>query len=317
MKLKEAQDILGLSKDATPEEAKKKYRDLAKEYHPDINKEIGAEEKFKKINQAYHVIQNGEEPDPVSRANPFHRSPFNPFNDFFQRQETFHPADNIDVSTTISFRESVLGCKKDIKFSRQTKCKDCNGQGQTQLNNGCVKCGGKGQVASKRGNMIMFQVCDKCQGRVQTANCSACSTEGIMNAESSVNVSIPGGIQNGNVLRLGGMGHYVGSSFMFTDQHTDVHLRVIVKPEPELSIQGMHVVSILEISLLEALRGCEKSVMTIDGKQVVKIASMARNRDEIVLPKMGVNRVGDQKVILDVQYPKIPDKLIEALTKEI
>lgn len=316
MKLKEAQDILGLSKDATPEDAKKKYRELARQYHPDVNKEPDAEEKFKKINQAYQVVQNGEDPDPQDRVNPFRQSPFNPFVNFFHQEDNFHPADNIEVSTTISFKEAVLGVKKDIKLSRKIKCKDCNGQGRTQINNGCSKCGGKGQTSSKRGNMMFFQTCDKCHGRSQTMTCKPCSATGIMNSEASVNVSIPGGIQSGNVLRLGGMGHYVGSSFMFSDQHTDVHLHVAVTPEPGLTLNGTDVVSILEITLLEALQGCEKKVSTIDAQQDIKIPPLSRNKEEIILPRMGVNRMGNQRIILDVKYPSNTDKLIQSLTKE-
>lgn len=317
MKLKEAYATLGLSETATPEEAKKKYRDLTKQYHPDISKEPDAEEKFKKINQAYQIVQNGEEVSPYDQARQSVHSPFNPFNDYFHNQQkSFHPADNISISTTISFKESVLGCKKDIKYSRQTKCKDCNGQGKSPINNGCTTCGGKGQVMFKRGNTMFFQQCDKCHGRTQTTNCPVCSAKGIMNVEASVSVSIPGGIKDGNILRLHDMGHYVGSSFMFMDQHTDVHLQVKVNPELGLSIDGMHVVSALEVSLLEALQGCEKKIKTIDGSQIVKVSPLTRHHDEIVIPKMGVNRLGDQKVIMNVKYPKNTDALIEVLNKE-
>lgn len=314
MKIKEAYATLGLPENATPEEVKKAFRKLAAAYHPDVCKEPGSEDKFKKINEANQVIISGQSSDSEDRIPA--RSPFNPFNDFFRaNQSSFHPADNISLSTTISFRESVLGIKKDIKFSRKAKCAPCNGQGKTLINNGCSKCGGKGNVVEKRGNMIFTHSCDKCHGRSQTLPCKPCSGQGIVDGEISVSVSIPGGIQNNNILRLHGMGHYVGSSFMFSEQYTDVHLQVSVVPTSDLSLEGMDVVFTLNISLLEALQGVEKQVDTIDGKQTVQVVPLSRNRDEISLPKMGVNKIGNQRIILDVQYPVQTELLISALTK--
>ena len=314
MKIKEAYTTLGLPETASEDEVKKAFRKLAATYHPDVCKDSDAEARFKKINEAHQVITSGKSSDPEDRIPA--RSPFNPFDDFFRaNQSSFHPADNISLTTTISFKESVLGTKKDIKFSRKTKCASCNGQGKTLLNNGCSKCGGRGSIVEKRGNMIFTHSCDKCQGRSQTLPCKPCSGQGVLDSEVSVSVSIPGGIQNDNILRLHGMGHYVGSSFMFQEQCTDVHLQVSVIPEPELTLEGMDVVFTLNISLLEALQGSEKQVKTIDGKQNVKIMPLSKNRDEISLPKMGVNKVGSQRVILNVQYPDQIDPLISALTK--
>jgi len=318
MKLKEAYQTLGLSENANEEEVKKTFRKLAAKSHPDVNKEPDAEDKFKKINQAYQVIQHGEEPEPGERLrqsqNPFGHYG-NPFDFINAQHSTIHPAENINVSIALSFKESVLGCKKDIKFSRNIKCQECNGEGEKHLNNGCEKCGGKGQIVGKQGNMIFTRTCDKCFGRSRTEPCMTCSTKGIMESETSVNVSIPGGIQDSSVLRLGGMGHFVGSSFMFADQHTDVHLRVSVVPEAGLSINGTNVVSILEISLLEALQGCNKKVKTIEGQREIQVVPLSKNREEIVIPKLGVNGTGDHKIILDVKYPKKIDSLVETLSK--
>lgn len=314
MKVKEAYETLGLPETASEEEVKKAFRKLAAKHHPDVNKDADAEKQFKKINEANQVITSGQSSDPEDRMPP-PRSPFNPFNDFFRANQSssFHPADNISLSTTISFKESVLGIKKDIKFSRKAKCAACNGQGKTLINNGCSKCGGRGNLVEKRGNMIFTSTCDKCQGRSQTLPCKPCLGQGIMDSEASVSVSIPGGIQNDNILRLHGMGHYVGFSFMFQEQHTDVHLRVSVIPEPDLELDGMDVITTLNLSLLEALEGIEKEVKTIDGKQTIKVVPLSRNREEISLPKLGVNKIGNQRVILNVQYPDQVEPLINAL----
>ena len=98
MRLDEAYSILEIPSSSTPDEAKKKYRQLSKKYHPDINKEPGAEDKFKKINEAYQIVSTGKDTE-ASRPVPQHNYP-----------------SNIDIRTTISFKESVLGCKQSLKF---------------------------------------------------------------------------------------------------------------------------------------------------------------------------------------------------------
>lgn len=309
MNLKEAYTILEIPQTSTPEEAKKKYRELTKKYHPDINKESGAEDKFKKINEAYQCVSSGKGTDREEVQWQQANNPFNPFG-----RQTIYQADNINIHTTISFKESVIGCKKTLKFNRKTKCKDCNGQGQTVLNNGCDKCGGKGQVTSQRGNMIFMQTCDKCYGRSQVNACTACNQNGVVDAEASIDVSIPGGVQNTNILRLGGMGHFVGN-FGPMEQHTDVHLHLSVTPEPGLTLDGNTVMSNISISLLEALQGCKKTINTIMGNKEIEIKPKSRNKDEVILPRFGVNRSGDQKIILDVQYPEDINILINSLTK--
>ncbi len=117
MKLSEAYKVLNLPSTATPEEVKKQYKKLAKEFHPDVNKDSGAEDKFKKINEAYQVVESGvEESDPMSWG-PVHHDPFrDPFGPFRSTKRQYF-AGNIDVNTTISFKESVQGVKGDQVFS--------------------------------------------------------------------------------------------------------------------------------------------------------------------------------------------------------
>lgn len=315
MNLKEAYATLEIPQTATPDEAKKKYRELTKKYHPDVNKDAGAEDKFKKINEAYQVVSTGKSTDREDLHWHNTQAPggFDPFGGV--RQYARNHVD-IEIHTTLSFKDSVLGCKKDLKFRRKTKCAACSGAGQVAQNNGCDKCGGRGQVVIRQGTMVMIQTCDKCYGRVQSLPCTDCKGEGTLDAEASINVTVPGGVQTGNILRLSGMGHYVGSLMGQFDQHTDVHLHVRVDPEPGLRLEGPNVVSDLELSLIEALRGCKKTVKTIMGDKDIDIKPQSKNKDEVVIPRLGVNRTGDQKVILDVKYPKDIDRLIGFLDEE-
>jgi len=169
MNLNEAYKTLELSPNATPEEAKKKYRDLTKRYHPDVNKEPNAEDRFKKINEAYQCVKTGKGTDREESIgfNPF-SDDFNPFQNPFQghgrRRTEVEPIVN---SVNISFKDSVLGCKQDITFSRRIKCQECNGQGAVKIDNGCTKCNGTGMISNKQGSMLFCRTCDKCGGRIQ------------------------------------------------------------------------------------------------------------------------------------------------------
>lgn len=308
MNLKEAYTLLELPTTATPEEAKKKYREFSKKLHPDISKEPDAEAKFKKINEAYDCIKSGKGTDPE----PFQGFDFNPFSRAPFSKSRSIKSENIKLNTQISFKESVIGVKKDIKFDRINKCSDCDGEGQVSINNGCSACGGRGQQVTKNGNSIFIQSCQKCFGVSKSDPCTKCNSSGILDTSISLSVSIPGGIINGNILRLSNMGNYV-NNFMGMDQYTDVFLEINVLLDDQLSIDGGNVISKLDITLLEALQGSIKKVKTIDGTKEVEVKPLSKNSDEIILPKLGVNRMGNQKVILNVSYPKDIYKIIEVL----
>lgn len=322
MKLSEAYNILGVAQDTPSEDVKKQYRKLAKEFHPDINKDPGAEDKFKKINEAYKIVSTGQGTDYEDVAHS--RQPgfsgftgFNPFDPFNRQGAKQRLVTNVELNTTISFKESVFGCNQELKFNRQGKCQDCDGQGIKTINNGCQQCGGKGIIMMQRGNMIITSPCNKCHGQSQTENCTKCQSTGVLDTQVSVSVNIPGGILNNTTLRMQGMGNYAGS-MMGMDQYTEAHLYVHVTPEPGFSLQGADVVSNLEISLLDALRGGVKTVKTVLGESQINIKPLSRNKDEVIISQMGVNRMGNQRVILDVKYPKDVNSLIGVLdTKDV
>lgn len=309
MNLKEAYTTLEIPEGSSEAEAKKKFRELSKKLHPD-NKETGDEAKFKKINEAYQRIQAGEDDPREAFTNG--RGPVG----YHQQRVQVVELSNIDVGTVVSFKEAVLGTKKEIKYQRRSKCQNCGGAGQIKLNNGCQKCGGRGQVVRRHGNTIVVSDCPECIGKAKVAECGPCKGEGLVHTDVSVHVSVPAGIQDGTTLRLQGMGNYAGSVFGMVDQFTDAFLHVTVTPEPGLSIEGQSVVSNLSISLLDALRGCERSVKTIHGQKTAKVRPGSRNKEEVIIPHCGVGGTGDQRVILDVKYPKNTDKLVGVLIDE-
>jgi molecular chaperone DnaJ len=308
MNLKEAYATLELAEGASPEEAKKKYRKLTKTFHPDINKESGAEDKFKKINEAYECVKNGKGNDPEPITN--NRGPFHPRAQVIQLE-------NIELKMTIDFKESVLGCKKEVKYSRKAKCSTCDGIGELRINNGCTVCGGKGKVTAQQRGMVFISTCPKCQGQSSTKPCHTCKGNATLQADVSVHVSVPAGVCDGNTLRLQNMGNYAGSIMGFMEQYTDAFCHITVLQEEGLSIEGKSVILTLVLPLIDALRGCTRTVKTILGEKEIEIKPQSRNRDEVIIPHLGVAGVGDQRVILDVQYPQNTDKLIGVLVDEV
>jgi molecular chaperone DnaJ len=316
MKLSEAYKIINLSSDATPEEVKKQYKKLAKEFHPDVNKAPDAEATFKKISEAYQTIQAGKDEPPVADWGGFNNQHIY---DIFNRNGSGratkqHLSSNIDLYTTISFRDAVQGCKIEITYSRQIKCPHCQGSGNKPTNNGCKTCGGQGQVVSRNGSHVFIRTCSECLGRSQSNPCTNCSSTGLIETEASVHVSVPAAMVDGNVLRLQGMGNFAGTFMGLQDQYTDVHLRIKVTPEPGLRLEGKDVVSDLHLTLLDALRGCDTTISTIDGSKVIEVNAGIKNKEEIVLSVGGHNI--KHRVIVHVEYPANIDNLIDVLSKE-
>lgn len=310
MNLSEAYKTLELSESASKDDVKKQFKLLAKKYHPDVSKEKDAESKFKKINEAYQRVLSGE-PDHQEISEDFGFGGFgNPFGN--QRQIRVQ---NIEIKKTITFEESVFGCKQHLSFKKNRKCNGCDGNGSFTLNNGCDKCGGRGQIHSQRGNMFMSSTCDKCHGRMKKQKCTTCSGSGSIESDASIEVSIPGGTKSDSIFRLSGVGHFCGG-FMGMEQNSDVFLFITVTPQEGMSLVENDVVSSIEISLLEALSGATKKVNTLDGEKEISILPLSKNKDEVLIPKLGVNKMGNHKIILNVKYPENISDLIIALNKE-
>jgi molecular chaperone DnaJ len=303
MNLSEAYKLLELNDNATPEEAKKQFRKLAAKQHPDVNKEPDAEEKFKKLNEAYQIICSGKDTELNQGFEGFDFGEFG-----FNKRINF---EHIQMKTDISFKDSITGTKTELKYQRKSKCNNCSGRGAVQLHNGCKKCGGKGVIVVQQKNMIFQSTCDKCHGQTKTEKCTSCQNGTIL-TDVNVTVTIPGGIKNNNVLRLQGMGNFVTEN-IFGDQHTDVFLEVHVEPHELLTVQDMDVVYKLDVTLLEALKGCSKTVPTIDGTKQINIDPLIRNKDEVIIPNLGVNLIGNQRNIVSVSYPENIEKLIATL----
>jgi molecular chaperone DnaJ len=324
MKKEDAYSVLGLSSDASEDEVKKKYREMSKKYHPDVNKSPNADQEFKKINEAHDRIKNNnfEDNQPprgfsgfggfeinLQDLINFHQNGFSS-----ERQSKGRDLPPVQTSVVISFKESVFGCKKELSFDRYLKCQPCEGTGKILLSNGCVACHGKGKITSQKGNMIFSSTCNKCKGKINTEDCKSCKLEGSVSSNTTISINIPSGISN-NTLRLSNIGNYLGNH-AFGERYSDVYVHVRVIPENNFSIEGNDVVSRTPLTLLDALQGCTKQIETLDGQKTISVPPLSKNKDEVIIPNLGLARQGNQRVVLQVEYPSDTNQLINYL-KEV
>jgi molecular chaperone DnaJ len=322
MNIQEAYSTLDVQDNISDIDLKSIYKKLAVKYHPDRFKDDP--DKFKKINEAYQLItdyrKNPEKYNPPSRS-PFGGGGFNiNLNDIFgggfgRSQQTEINAPPINLSTKISFKESVLGVEKEIAYKKTIKCDGCDGKGKEPQSNGCKSCNGFGRVVQQQGNMHYSSSCNKCHGQnVKFKDCIKCKSKGALEVDVNAKINVPP--CNSTILRIQGAGHYMGSAGPFGDAYSDVFLNVTVEPDVDLKLDGNNVVCNLQLSLIDALTGCSKQVRTIYDTRTVDIPAKSKNRDEVVLSGCGVKQAnGSQRVILNIDYGDV-DKLIEFLKQE-
>lgn len=175
-------EVLGISKSASPEEIKSAYRSLSKKFHPDINKEPDAEEKFKKINEAYSVLSNSESKNSYDNP-PQSRNPFDHWN--IVRTQTFNTPITIKVNLSLEdlFKDEI----KNIVYQRRVFCKSCNGEGGSGSKQVCRTCMGSGQNKQtfNQAGFFFEQIlgpCHDCRGRgwKQDITCGQCHGQGLM-----------------------------------------------------------------------------------------------------------------------------------------
>jgi molecular chaperone DnaJ len=217
--MKNYYEILGLSKEASPEDIKKAYRKLAMEHHPDKG---GDDNKFKEIAEAYEVLSDPNKRTQYdnggSKRNPFQGTSFeemfnNMFNSggFTQQRRKTAPDKIVEVQVTVL--ESYKGITKTINYARRNPCDLCSGSGGDKVT--CSDCQGHGFITRTAGTGFFSQIvrttCNKCEGRGFTFRntCTKCHGTATNIAMDTINVSIPKGVDDGMFLRLSNKGDYV------------------------------------------------------------------------------------------------------------
>ncbi len=331
-------EVLGVSRNASDEELKRAFRRLAKQYHPDANKEPGAEARFIEIKEAYEVLSDPQKREAYDRyghaglGNGLGAGGFSDFggfgsfsnlNDIFesifggatsaQRRTGTQRGADIRYELTISFEEAVFGCQKEIELPRWETCPNCRGSGAQPGTSTarCSACQGTGEIRRVQqsifGQFVNVSICERCrgEGRVITTPCEKCRGQGRVRNVRRVVVNIPAGVDDGINVRVTGEGE------VSTRGGTPGNLYVVltVKPHQFFKRQGNDLIYELPISFTQAALGDEVEVPTIDGKSVaLKIPPGTQTNRSFRLKGLGVPVVhssarGDQHVIVKVVIP--------------
>lgn len=326
--------VLGVSRSATEDEIKKSFRRLARQCHPDVNKDPGAEERFKEISEAYEVLGDAQKRAAYDR---FGHAAFqggmggvgyDPFADFGLGDifESFFggmgmgtrartgPRQGRDLRyvLAIEFQEAVFGCEKEIEVPRLEVCDACQGSGAEPGTRPmrCPVCHGTGEVRRVRqsffGQFVNTSPCDRCGGRgeIVTTKCEQCLGEGRRRVSRRLAVNIPAGVEDGMQIRLSGEGE------AGTRGGPPGHLYVAIRVREHRYFQRDGNTILLEWSLnfTQAALGDEIEVPTVDGVETLVVPAGTQTNSTFRLKGKGVPRLrgtgrGDQIVVTHVVTP--------------
>jgi molecular chaperone DnaJ len=334
-------ELLGIDKNASPEEIKKAYRKMAVKYHPDKNpNDKSAEEKFKQASEAYDVLKDEQKRatydryghnafDPKNNVHSGHSSggfhdPFDIFreafgehggifNDLFgggsrQRSAKQDGAD-LRYDIEISIKEAFSGIEKTLTYDRHVPCPHCNGSGAEKDSKPitCATCRGAGVLTVSQGFFSMRQTCPDCHGSGTkiTHPCRACQSIGCITDSTKTKVKIPPGIPHGTKLRLGGF----GEAGVRGGQNGDLFVVVFLKPDKQFEREGDHLHCTLSLPFTLLALGGEINVKTIDTQTILQIPagtqphSILRMRG-YGMPNFSTGKRGDQLVHIEIEVPK-------------
>jgi molecular chaperone DnaJ len=335
-------EVLGVSKNASKDEIKRAYRKLSKKYHPDINKEPGAEEKFKEVKEAYEVLSDDQKRaryDQFGHEDPSQNQGFGGgfsgfdgfggfediFNTFFggggsRRRNPNAPRAGADLqySMSISFEEAVFGKETDIQIPKEETCDTCGGSGAKPGTKPetCPHCHGTGQISTEQntpfGRIVNRRVCTYCDGTGQIIRekCSTCGGTGKVRKRRRIHIKIPAGIDDGQQLRVAGQ----GEPGVNGGPPGDLYIVFHVKPHEFFERDGDDIYCEMPLTFAQAALGDEIEVPTLHGKVKLKIPAGTQTGTKFRLRGKGAPNVhgygvGDQHIIVKVVTPtKLTEK---------
>jgi len=338
---KDLYDVLGVGRGATPDEIKKAYRKLARQYHPDINSDPNAAEQFKEINAAYEVLSDEEKRSRYDRfgaagINGFNGAGpnvggFGDLNDIFEQffsgfggggsasarsRRQARAGRDLRYDLAVSFEESIFGVEKTIDLTRMEPCDNCHGSGAepgTGLRR-CPECNGVGELRQVRqtflGSMVTSSTCPRCNGRGEVIDtpCRTCRGQGQVRRTRQVTISVPGGVDDGMRIRqvgLGEPGENGGPSG---------NLQVVIKVEAHdfFRRRDNDILVDIPINVAQAALGTSITVPTVDGDETLAIPAGTQTGKVFRMRGHGAPRLrsdgsstgrGDQLVVVQVEVP--------------
>lgn len=324
-------EILGVSKNASQEEIKKKFRQLARKYHPDLNPgNKDAEKSFKEINEAYSILSDTKkrgEYDSLGhaafesgggfegfRTGGFTAEDLSGFGDVFSdlfgggRAAGGGPGRGADLVSrvTLTLEEAFTGITRSIRLSRNVNCSQCGGQGALEFKK-CDRCKGSGQMGAKKGFFSFGQTCPDCggTGRKAAKLCPDCHGRGSISKTETVKVKIPAGVDNGSRVRLRGKGEAGPGG----GTAGDLYLEIDITPHKIFRREGSDVYMELPVTVPEAATGAKIEIPTIDGITKMTLPPSTQGGQKLKLkgkgfitPKTG--RRGNQYISIRIVLPE-------------
>jgi molecular chaperone DnaJ len=329
-------EVLGVGRDASPDDIKRAFRALARKHHPDANRgDSGAEERFKEINEAYSVLS-----DPERRAN-YDRfgtadpqaagfgggayeaggDPFG-FGDLFDmfmggamggRAQAPRRGGDIESEVVVDLKEVLEGAERTIRYPRIERCETCKGTGAKPGTQPvvCHTCGGRGQVQSVRrtalGQFVTSRPCETCHGRGREVRdpCPHCRGAGLVRTQAERVVHVPAGVEEGQRLRVSGEGDAGPEG----GPPGDLYVHVRESPNSGFTRKGRDLEASLKVGLAEAALGAKKRVKTLDGEEEVRVPAGSQPGQVIALkgrglPGLRTHGRGDLRLVVRVAVPE-------------
>lgn len=335
-------EVLGVSKGASDDEIKKAYRKTAKKYHPDLNPgDKAAEEKFKECNEAYEVLSD---PQKKARYDQFGFAGVDPnygagqgaggfgfdgdidlgdiFSSFFgggfgssgRSSNAPQRGRDTQASVTLTFEEAAKGCKKTVETMRVMDCSECSGTGAAKGTSPtvCPDCQGRGVINVQQrtafGVMSTQRTCSRCggSGKIITNPCHKCNGKGKVRTRKKVEVNIPAGIDNNQIVNVSGF----GNAGMNGGPPGDLKIVVTIKKHPYFTRDGYDVWIDRHISVVQATLGADITVPTLDGDTKLTVPAGTQPGEVFTLKgNKGIQRLGgiskgDEHVRIIVDIPK-------------
>ncbi len=327
-------EVLGVGKQASKEEIKKAYRKLSKKYHPDINKEADAADKFKEVKEAYEILSDDQKRaqyDQFGHVDPNQGfggggadfGGFGGFEDIFntffgggggRRRDPNAPRQGADLqyTMTLKFEDAVFGKETDIEIPREEECDTCDGSGAKPGTKPetCSHCHGTGQLNVEQntpfGRIVNRRVCNHCNGtgKFIKDKCTTCSGKGKVKKRRSIHVKIPAGIDDGQQLRVTGQ----GEPGINGGPSGDLYIVFNVRGHDFFERDGDDIFCEMPITFAQSALGDEIEVPTLHGKVKLKVPAGTQTGTKFRLKGKGVPNVrgygvGDQHIRVKVVTP--------------
>jgi molecular chaperone DnaJ len=328
--MKNYYDILNVSETASQDEIKKAYRQLSKQYHPDVNP--NGEEKFKEVSEAYDNIgdENKRKEYDGRRNNPFggmgngfdFGSAFEEMMRGGRRQQRPVAPDKV-INTPLTPLESFKGVKKEIRYEYLDSCNTCDSTGGDRKV--CNTCKGQGFVTQKMGTGMFQQIyqstCPTCAGKgsVISNPCNSCNGLGLTKKSETLSVTIPKNVDNGDFMRVAGKGDFNPNVRM----RGDLILKVILNKSGDFEKVGMDLVYSLKLNVLSLLSNKQILIPHPDGDLMVNLPNPMNSDKPLRLVKKGYRNEsgsGDFYIKISVtnehNLPKDVEEKIQELIKE-